>query len=335
MEAVAALPRAAVRTDEVSLALVQRGGGRTEWVFTERAANAPPLARMHAGLEAMHACAQLHQSDPDTYWWWLADASLTFLGEELRARRFALVDGMLGPVAIRALRDEVREVRALGRLAASKLAGGRDGNKLTYTHSGVRGDLVGWFDGDEPELWRGGAFNKFLQKIDTMVAQLAEHVPDLVGISTRSKAMVTCYPGNGARYIKHCDNSCDTGRGERCNGRRLTVIMYLNEDWQPTDGGELRLYEPYAPKDKPPVADVQPLLDRLIMFYADYRVPHEVLPAHADRLAITVWYFDREEYAGARERGCSATDMLEQEAIENEIARFENRYGGKAERHRK
>lgn len=73
----------------------------------------------------------------------------------------------------------------------------------------------------------------------------------------------------------------------------------------------------------------------MVLFLADYRVPHEVLPAHTDRLAITIWYFDREEYSGARQRGGTAarTDALEQEAIEGEIARFESRYGGKAQRH--
>lgn len=37
---------------------------------------------------------------------------------------------------------------------------------------------------------------------------------------------------------------------------------------------------------------------RLVLFFSDYRVPHEVLPSHFDRFAITLWYFDGEEYAG-------------------------------------
>ena len=61
----------------------------------------------------------------------------------------------------------------------------------------------------------------------------------------------------------------------------------------------------------------------------------QVLPAHAERLAITTWYFDQEEYQRARERGGAAdqTDAVEQEAIEHEIARFEKRFGSAAERH--
>ena len=61
---------------------------------------------------------------------------------------------------------------------------------------------------------------------------------------------------------QRCDNSA-TGMN-RCNGRRLTAIIYLNPDWQPGDGGELRLFRPYAPRDQPPLADVRPLMDRCV-----------------------------------------------------------------------
>jgi hypothetical protein len=56
------------------------------------------------------------------------------------------------------------------------------------------------------------------------------------------------------------------------------------------------------------------------------RVPHEVLPAHVARLAITVWYFDRDEYTRARASGSEAseqTDHSEQEAIEAYYARLD------------
>lgn len=55
------------------------------------------------------------------------------------------------------------------------------------------------------------------------------------GVTMRTPAMATCYPGGGAKYIKHVDNPDD-------NGRRLTLILYLNPAWTAGDGGELRLY---------------------------------------------------------------------------------------------
>ena len=43
------------------------------------------------------------------------------------------------------------------------------------------------------------------------------------------------------------------------------------------------------------LADVAPLLDRLLLFFSDFRSPHEVLPAHAPRCACTLWYVERDE----------------------------------------
>ena len=43
------------------------------------------------------------------------------------------------------------------------------------------------------------------------------------------------------------------------------------------------------------LADVAPLLDRLLLFFSDFRTPHEVLPACAPRCACTLWYVERDE----------------------------------------
>lgn len=321
--------------DAAELVLLHRDSGRTEWAFSERAANAPPLAGMREPMRSLEGTARLSGVDPERYWWWITDEALDGIGGELEANGFCVLDGLLGSAAVSVLHDEVSGVRAAGRLQSSRLAGGRSGAMLTYTHAAVRGDLVGWFDGDEEGLWKAGSLSRYLTKVDTLIAQLGSRVPQLASVASRSKAMIACYPGGGARYVRHCDNSCDSGHGDRCNGRRLTCILYLNDGWAPLDGGELRLFQPYAPKGEPPICDVQPLRNRLLLFYSDYRVPHEVLPAHAERLAVTVWYFDKSEYTRARERGEAAdqTDRSEASAIEAEIAKFENKYGGGAVRH--
>ena len=48
--------------------------------------------------------------------------------------------------------------------------------------------------------------------------------------------MCACYPGGGARYVKHRDALPYKA------GRKLTVIYYLNAHWRPGDGGELRIW---------------------------------------------------------------------------------------------
>ena len=92
---------------------------------------------------------------------------------------------------MRALRDEVAALHAGGKLQLSKLAGGRTGGMLTYTHTAVRGDHVAWFDGEEAAgTWPQRTLSKYLQKVDTLVAQLATRAGGhLSSIASRSKAM--------------------------------------------------------------------------------------------------------------------------------------------------
>lgn len=40
-------------------------------------------------------------------------------------------------------------------------------------------------------------------------------------------------------------------------------------------------------------------MGRLLVFFSDARVPHEVLPAHIQRFSLTTWYFDLEAHAEA------------------------------------
>ncbi len=73
------------------------------------------------------------------------------------------------------------------------------------------------------------------QAVDATVQELSTRVPRLQNVQSRSDAMLAVYDGNGARFQKHIDN---TAR----DGRRLTVLVYLNVDWKMEDGGALQIF---------------------------------------------------------------------------------------------
>ena len=102
-------------------------------------------------------------------------------------------------------------------------------------------------------------------------------------------------------------------RGACANRRRLSVLLYCTPDWNPSDGGALRLFksraafaerptqaEDHADEQAHPpcndaLVDVVPVQGRMILFASDQRVPHEVLPVTNEtkvRYAIALWYAD-------------------------------------------
>lgn len=89
------------------------------------------------------------------------------------------------------------------------------------------------------------------------------------------------YP-EGAFYKAHLDRHAGTSE------RLVTVILYLNPDWQPGDGGELKLWTTPGDKDGDFVL-IEPRMGTLVCFLAgDFW--HEVQPAKKTRMSITGWF---------------------------------------------
>lgn len=78
----------------------------------------------------------------------------------------------------------------------------------------------------------------------------------------------------GATYPLHVDNN-NLGVVDDNDTRKLTCILYLNPDYEPGDGGELRLLL----LDRQCLT-VTPRGGRAVMFWSD-EIPHEVLPTVA------------------------------------------------------
>eukprot|EP01134_Creolimax_fragrantissima_P007564 CFRG7564T1 len=92
------------------------------------------------------------------------------------------------------------------------------------------------------------------------------------------------YPGKGTHYQKHRDALPDDG--SEYYQRRITIICYLNTEWQEQDGGHLRVFKP--PMTGGGSIDTAPEAGRVIIFLSG-AMDHEVMPSFADRLALTAW----------------------------------------------
>lgn len=90
----------------------------------------------------------------------------------------------------------------------------------------------------------------------------------------------------GAFYKKHLDafrGKCQQGQSNRV----LSTVLYLNDTWRPSDGGELLLYA--EDDDNKVIETILPEYGRLIIFLSE-KFPHEVLPAKRERKSIAGWF---------------------------------------------
>ncbi len=189
--------------------------------------------------------------------------------EALGTKGFFVRDAFLGQERARAIHAEAKAHAQAGGL---KPAGIRRGADRTEDTS-VRGDFIGWV---LPEA--GTALGSLWEAFSELGEALSAGA--YLGLG-RFDLQLAHYPSGGARYVRHLD----AFPGQ--SNRRLTAIYYANPDWQPDHGGMLRLYLEDG------TLDVAPTLDRLVVFLSE-RLEHEVLPAHAPRLALTAWYYGRD-----------------------------------------
>jgi SM-20-related protein len=84
----------------------------------------------------------------------------------------------------------------------------------------------------------------------------------------------------GAYYQRHVD----AFKGQ--SNRVLTTLLYLNPDWQTTDGGELVIYHP---ETEEVIEQILPEYGKFIVFLSD-QFPHQVLSANRDRYSIAGWF---------------------------------------------
>ena len=146
-------------------------------------------------------------------------------------------------------------------------AGTGNKNKVTHNKS-VRSDMIYWLDRRHMNPYE----NEFFDLIDNFVSYLNS----------------TCYTGitgyefqyalyeKGSFYKKHLDQF------RNIDNRKYSMIMYLNEDWQKADGGELCIYQAESRQNIAPE-------NGKMVFFKSSELEHEVLLTHKARMSITGW----------------------------------------------
>ncbi len=141
----------------------------------------------------------------------------------------------------------------------------------------IRSDTVMWLQTGDSSEEQG----IYLAKLELLRLALNERF--FLGLF-EFEGHFAIYP-EGAFYKAHLDRHVGT------NDRIVTIILYLNPEWQPGDGGELKLWT--TPGDKAGAfVLIEPRMGTMVCFLAGDHW-HEVLPANKERMSITGWFRQR------------------------------------------
>jgi len=148
-----------------------------------------------------------------------------------------------------------------------------DGNDVRNL---VRRDEVHWIERSTPTT----AQTMLWSKLDPLITAFNHNL--YLGLSELN-GHYAAYPAGGF-YKRHLDCFQEKTGAE---ARVVSLVLYLNDAWKPSDGGQLRVYN--SSSDASAFTDVEPVGGTLVCFLSK-ESEHEVLLSHAPRLSFTGWF---------------------------------------------
>lgn len=178
--------------------------------------------------------------------------------------KIGLSDEFLGTILSKQLQENLMQLLLEKQLKAAGIGHKKDfvENKL------IRSDLIYWLDRKHNNVHE----NTFFDFMDAFVKYLNETCYTRI---TSYEFHYALYD-QGSFYKKHLDQFKSN------NSRAYSMIMYLNENWQTGDGGELCVY-PLGQAEM-----ISPLNGKCVFFKSD-EMEHEVLLNNKPRMSITGW----------------------------------------------
>lgn len=189
--------------------------------------------------------------------------------EGLRCEGIAVIDHYLGSPEVAALADCAQERRDRGDFAAARIGAERG----LQRRGDIRGDWICWLAESEFDAERG-----LLLSLERLRLEL--NAGGQLGLFDL-ELHYAWYPG-GAGYARHVDQPRNREH------RRVSLVLYLNDDWRAADGGALRYF-----RDSGAHEDILPCGGRLVAFLTEGR-EHAVLPTRRPRLSLSGWFRGRE-----------------------------------------
>ncbi len=184
---------------------------------------------------------------------------------EVIDRKYGICDDFLDENLLKGLRENLRTIHSNGVMHPAGIGRHFDFKK----NLDVRGDVIRWIEEDSIDVYE----MEFLEKIK----QLIDYLNKTCYTQINQFEFHYAYYEAGSFYKRHLDQF------KSHHGRKFSLVIYLNEDWQEADGGNLSLY-----LDKHE-EDVFPIGGRAVFFKSD-ELEHEVKQSPVrPRISIAGW----------------------------------------------
>lgn len=148
----------------------------------------------------------------------------------------------------------------------SPAAIGQHQERLRNAH--IRSDLTHWWNVSDPTPSQ----RRLLDKLEALRLACNQHL--YLGLLDFEGHYA--FYGPKSFYRKHRDSF------RHDDARRLSVVLYLNENWKEGDGGELLLHAEIPRK-------IEPRAGTLVVFLSE-SVYHEVLESNQNRKSFSGWF---------------------------------------------
>jgi SM-20-related protein len=203
---------------------------------------------------------QLPSALPDTF-------DIEKICRQLSECGFAHISELLPATLLRAL---YKEVAVLDKEFALQSAGiGRGGDHMI--RKTIRSDKIKWIDGATL------AQCQLQEQLENLRFELNKNL--ILGLFDVESHYAVYRKGDF--YKRHLDSF----NGQK--NRILSMVIYLNKDWNEQDGGLLNAYT--DEESTTPFASVLPRWGDAVVFLSE-QVSHEVTPAYRNRYSIATWF---------------------------------------------
>lgn len=183
----------------------------------------------------------------------------SYIGEKV-----GVSENFLSPALAMQLKENLQALYTQEKL----ILAGTGNNSVLKFDSTIRSDKVYWLDRAHNDIYE----NAFFDLVDGFVEYL----------NATCYAGITSYEFHYAMYEKGSFYKRHLDQFKNNTSRAFSMIMYLNDNWQVEDGGELCIYHTDT------VQTVAPTNSKCI-FFKSSELEHEVLCTHKPRMSITGW----------------------------------------------